>query len=80
MVRVALFSDLHLDSAPWTPPPDLQADIVVLAGDLNVKARGLPWPDARAVFGCDHVLAVAGNHDIFGSRLPRQLAGGRTPG
>ncbi|MDG3439565.1 metallophosphoesterase [Nitrospirillum amazonense] len=69
MVRVALFSDLHLDSALWTPPTDLQADIVVLAGDLNVKARGLPWPDARAVFGCDHVLAVAGNHDIFGSSI-----------
>jgi hypothetical protein len=69
MVRVALFSDLHLDSTSWTPPADLRADIVVLAGDLNVKARGLPWSDARAMFGCDHVLAVAGNHDVFGTSI-----------
>ncbi|WP_040848248.1 metallophosphoesterase [Nitrospirillum viridazoti] len=69
MVRVALFSDLHLDSARWTPPTDLGADIVVLAGDLNVKSRGLPWPDAKEVFGCDHILAVAGNHDVYGETV-----------
>ncbi|TWB12956.1 Icc-related predicted phosphoesterase [Nitrospirillum amazonense] len=69
MVRIAVFSDLHSEFSPWAPPPDLQADVVVLAGDLWTRGRGVRWGDARETFGCPHVVAVAGNHDLYGTSI-----------
>jgi Icc-related predicted phosphoesterase len=63
-VRIALLSDLHL-SVNLMPFPDVQADIVVLAGDIARPARAIEW--ARA---CPApILYVTGNHEFYGSDL-----------
>jgi Icc-related predicted phosphoesterase len=65
MKRLAIYSDLHLEFGLLTKPEG-KADVVVLAGDIYTKAR--VWKDGNAAdfFGCP-VVAVLGNHDLYGS-------------
>ncbi|MFJ3366869.1 metallophosphoesterase [Pseudomonas sp. NPDC086251] len=41
-------------------------DLVVLAGDIDVKARGVAW--ANGVFACP-VIYVSGNHEFYGGHI-----------
>jgi Icc-related predicted phosphoesterase len=66
-VRIHVLSDLHCEFEPYTPSlAATEADVVVLAGDINVKARGVAW--ARETFDCP-VVYVAGNHEYYGGHL-----------
>lgn len=69
MIRIAVYSDLHLEFAPWAPPKT-GADFAVLAGDTYTKNRCLPasMGDAREAFGCP-VVAVLGNHEHYGGKV-----------
>lgn len=60
-MRIRVFSDLHLEAAPFDPPP-AQADVVVLAGDVHNGAAGIEW--AKRAFA-QPVIYVAGNHEPF---------------
>src|SRR5512140_2949660 len=60
-MRIAVFSDLHREIWPFEPPP-LDADVVVLAGDIDNGTRGIEW--AERVFRRP-VLYVAGNHEYY---------------
>lgn len=63
-IRLAVMSDLHLEMAgAWAPPP-VDADLVLLAGDLHHGAAGVEWA-ARALAGRP-VVYVAGNHEYWG--------------
>ena len=64
VTRIAIFSDLHLEFGNFLPPR-LDADIVVLAGDIYTKGRGTLWDNAEDVFGCP-VVFVMGNHEYYG--------------
>lgn len=64
-MRLALYSDLHLESSPWAPP-HLDVDVVVLAGDISNHTRGLAW--ASSVFA-QPVVYVAGNHEYYDAHL-----------
>src|SRR4051812_27890809 len=64
-MRIALFSDLHLEIAPFTPP-QVDADVVVLAGDIDNGTRGLEW--GRRFFDRP-ILYVAGNHEYYGAEF-----------
>lgn len=65
-MRIALFSDLHLEfGSPFVPPVDLAADVIVLAGDISSPGRKVPaW--ARQTFGDRPVVYVSGNHELYG--------------
>lgn len=65
-MRVRVHSDLHLEFSDWTPPP-VVADVVVLAGDIDIGVRGLEWMRRR--FPETPVVYVAGNHEFFGGRV-----------
>lgn len=73
MTRIAVYSDLHLEFAPWTPPK-AGADFAVLAGDTYTKNRCLPpsFGDAREAFGYP-VVAVLGNHEHYGGNVETTL-------
>lgn len=73
MPRIAVWSDLHLESAPWTPPKT-GADVALLAGDIYTKSRCFPagFGDARQAFGCP-ALAVLGNHEHYHGKIERTL-------
>jgi predicted phosphodiesterase len=60
-MRVRVLSDLHLEAAPFDPPP-ADADVVVLAGDIDNGAAGIEW--AKRAFARP-VIYVAGNHEPF---------------
>ncbi|MFS2200583.1 metallophosphoesterase [Pseudomonas sp. Pseusp3] len=63
-MRIALLSDMHL-SVNTTPFPAVDADIVVLAGDIARPAKAIEWAKACPV----PLVYVAGNHEFYGSDL-----------
>lgn len=76
-MRIALFSDLHLelgrtrDGRPAWEPPDLDVDVVVLAGDIGSHTHGLEWA-AETFPGMSRppvVLYISGNHEYYGAHL-----------
>lgn len=67
-MKIALYSDLHLEHTSWLPPPRLKADLVILAGDIDVHTRGLAWA-SKAFGGRLPVVYVAGNHEYYDAQL-----------
>ncbi len=68
-MRIRLLSDLHNEFSTFIPE-ELDADIVVLAGDIDTKTRGISW--ALEHFSCP-VLYVLGNHEFYGGHLAATL-------
>ncbi len=67
-MRIRVLNDLHREFGSF-PLPDVTADVVVLAGDIDRGAKGVAW--ARLRFPEVPVLYVAGNHEHYGERLGR---------
>jgi predicted phosphodiesterase len=68
--RIHILSDLHLEFAPFQPP-EVEADVIILAGDTHVGVRGIEW--ARSAFLNTPVIYVAGNHEYYGGAYPTVL-------
>lgn len=64
-MRLALYSDLHLEIKAWAPPV-VDVDVVILAGDIGSHTHGLTW--AAASFQ-QPVIYVAGNHEYYDAHL-----------
>jgi hypothetical protein len=62
-MRIHVLCDLHIEFKPFDPP-DTNADVVNLAGDVHVKGKGLEWAKER--FKDVPVLYVLGNHWYYG--------------
>lgn len=67
--RILLLSDLHLEFADYVPHQG-GYDIVVLAGDIHTKERGVLW--AKQHFDVP-VLYVRGNHEGYGTHWEKNL-------
>ncbi len=65
-MRIWVLSDLHLEFQP-VDLPDLDVDVVVLAGDIDVGEKGVAW--ARRQFPKTPVVYVIGNHEYYGQNL-----------
>jgi len=75
-MKVLILSDLHLEFAPFEPVPNLEFDVVVLAGDIHSPAkRAVQWAADR--FRGKPVIYLLGNHEYFDSRLDTTLAEAR---
>lgn len=68
-MKIQIYSDLHLGFARFEPTPS-HADVVILAGDIDIKSRGVVW--ANDVFGCP-VIYVCGNHEFYGGHIDHTL-------
>lgn len=68
-IRLNILSDLHLSRA-GLPLPDVQADIVILAGDISRPKEALAWASRFT----QPVLYVPGNHEFYGNSLGDTLA------
>ena len=66
-VRLHVLSDLHLERRPFEAG-EIDADVIVLAGDIDRGTRGVEWATQWA--GGRPVLYVAGNHEFYGHALP----------
>jgi predicted phosphodiesterase len=69
-MRLRIFSDLHLEFAPFQPS-DRDVDVVVLAGDIHLETRGVGW--AAETFRRP-VVYVPGNHEYYGGHFKNTLA------
>ncbi|OCQ96024.1 phosphoesterase [Nostoc sp. MBR 210] len=67
-MKIHVLSDLHLEFQPFNIP-DIDADIVVLAGDINLRERGIKW--AIENITNKPVIYVLGNHEYYGSAYPK---------
>jgi Icc-related predicted phosphoesterase len=67
-MRLHILSDLHLEFAPFELPK-VEADVVILAGDVHPGFLGLKWiqENIREV----PVIYVMGNHEFYGKDIPK---------
>ncbi|ERV37565.1 hypothetical protein Q069_00064 [Pseudomonas aeruginosa BL15] len=68
-MKISVLSDLHLEFKPFEPVVS-DADLVVLAGDIHTRERGVKW--ANQTFSCE-VLYILGNHEFYGGHFDRTL-------
>ena len=74
-MKIQLLSDLHLEHSHRHPPfllPATDADVVVLAGDIDNGTRAIDW--AEDTFPGQVVLYVAGNHEYYDTDLQSAAA------
>lgn len=69
-MKIQIFSDLHIEFADLDIDTS-GADVVILAGDIHIKDKGLKWaieniPDTP-------VLYVLGNHEFYGDAYPKLI-------
>lgn len=65
-MRIRPWSDLHLEFGEFSPPSLEETDVVVLAGDIHVKGRGVEFAQSLD----RPVVYVAGNHEYYGNAVP----------
>ena len=82
-MKFALYSDLHLEfsrSANWLPP-ELDVDVVLLAGDIHTGSSGLDW--AGKTFASwksfPEVLYLPGNHEFYNANYDALIEVFRRP-
>jgi len=61
MASIHILSDLHLEFADYQP--SVEADIIILAGDIHIGIKGFSW--AREQFPESEIIYVAGNHEFY---------------
>jgi len=66
-MRLYVISDLHLEFGDFEVP-EVQADVIVVAGDLHVGTRGLEWAARR--FPDVPIIYVLGNHEYYKHVMP----------
>jgi predicted phosphodiesterase len=69
-MKIHLLSDLHLEEDSSFSPPETDADVVVLAGDIDTGIAGVEW----ALDAFDKpVVYTFGNHEGWGFNLDALL-------
>lgn len=62
-MKLHVLSDLHTEFADFSPP-ETDADVVILAGDIGVGFGGIEWAVSR--YPKVPVVYVPGNHEYYG--------------
>jgi predicted phosphodiesterase len=68
-MRIQIWSDLHNEFSSFSPPA-ITADLVILAGDVDVQEKGVRW--ANETFKCP-VIYVCGNHEFYKGHIDGAL-------
>lgn len=66
-MKILIYSDLHNEFDCFAPP-DIEVDLVILAGDIDLLHRGVRW--ANDAFTSD-VIYCSGNHEFYKGHLTR---------
>ena len=69
-MKIHILSDIHNEFGTFRPPVN-DAEVVVLAGDIDVKGRSIDW--IERMFPGKVVLFVLGNHEFYGEAIPRAI-------
>ena len=69
-MRVQILSDLHIEfDGNRIPPLALDAELIILAGDLAPVHTRRVGDIAKRWAGADRILYVPGNHEYYGSEI-----------
>jgi predicted phosphodiesterase len=63
-MKLNILSDIHNEFSVL-PHPETDADVVILAGDIDIKIRAIPW----ALQFNKPVIYVLGNHEFYKNQL-----------
>ncbi len=63
-MRLQFMSDIHNEFGRFTPP-EVDADVTILAGDIDTEADGVAW--AKETFKRPTIY-VAGNHEFYSNK------------
>lgn len=69
-MKIQLLSDLHLEFGEYQYE-ETDCDVVVLAGDIHTKSRGLEW--ALDTIKTKPTIYVLGNHEFYGGTYPKLI-------
>lgn len=64
-MKILLYSDLHMEMGEFIGIEYAEADVVVLAGDINIGTKGLWWAVKKAKELDKPFIYVAGNHEYY---------------
>lgn len=72
-MKIAIFSDLHVEHSSFELRGLPAHDVVVLAGDIHSPGRrAVPW--IRKTFGTETpIVFVPGNHEFYGADIREEL-------
>ena len=73
-MNVQVLSDLHLEHGGIVPEHHLDADVIVLAGDLAPYTEGLVARIAEYWASAPYILYVLGNHEFYGTEIEETRA------
>lgn len=76
-MKIAYASDLHVEFDGHKVPSCPPVDVLILAGDISSKGRGLQWAYDTYRDAAQHILVVYGNHDFWGLEFHKALAEAR---
>jgi len=65
-MKLHILSDLHIEYAAYEPT-QVDADVIVLAGDICLSTRGIAW--ARMAWPDKEIVFVPGNHEYYRSEM-----------
>ena len=68
-MRIQLLSDLHNEVHGEMSIPETEADLIVLAGDIDVGTKGLLWAYREGERLGKPVVYVAGNHEYYDNEM-----------
>ncbi len=68
-MKLHILSDLHNEFSTFVPP-DTDADVVILAGDIGVGATGMTWAKQYVT---KPTIYVAGNHEYYNGNIESDL-------
>jgi predicted phosphodiesterase len=63
-MKLHLLSDLHMEISPYSIQV-LDADVVLLAGDIAEGIKGLEWAASFLELTDAHIIYIAGNHEFY---------------
>lgn len=63
-MKLHILSDLHMEAFPYSIQV-LDADVIVLAGDIAEGTKGLEWAAMLLESTDAHIIYIAGNHEFY---------------
>jgi len=70
-LKIQIMSDLHLEFLDELKIPEVDSDLVVLAGDIHVGEKAISW--IKNEFLDKTVIYVLGNHEYYGKTYPKLI-------
>src|ERR1700691_3069482 len=75
-MKLAIYSDLHNEFEPFELDPSMLStvDLIVLAGDIGTRHRGVEWTKTWAhAIPRTPILMIAGNHEFYGGHFDKVI-------